>query len=171
MQNAVPGWDASWRNGGGRQFVVAKGDAWENKWGVRWEATREARRLRRERKRTGSGDRDEGKRKVIVSGAHTGVGLDSFIGARSTARSERKRGRKRDWWTGRAGGGRNEGWERRRWKRDGKHTHTRTYTWRRKREPYMAQFGTNGKNETHRESVRNQFAMHYAIPGHSRLPA
>lgn len=31
-----------------------------------------------------------------MSGAHTGVGLDSFIGARSTVRSERKRGRKRD---------------------------------------------------------------------------
>lgn len=54
------------------------------------------RRLRRERKRRGSRDRDEGKREAIVSGAHTGVGLDSFIGARSTARSERKRGRKRD---------------------------------------------------------------------------
>lgn len=48
------------------------------------------------------------------------------------------------------------------------HTHTHmvhTHTRRRKREPCVAQFGTNGKNETHRESVRNQFAMHYAIRG------
>lgn len=36
--------------------------------------------LRRERRRRGSKDRDEGKREAIVSGAHTGVGLDSFIG-------------------------------------------------------------------------------------------
>jgi len=42
-------------------------------------------------------DRDEGKREAIVFGAHTGVGLDSFIGY--TARSERKRGKKRDWET------------------------------------------------------------------------
>lgn len=107
----------------------------------------------------GEREREKG---TIVSGAHTGVGLDSFIGRAGTARSERKKGRKRDWRTEGVKDRSGEG-------EKGTETHTRAHTHvdtrRRKREPCVAQFGTNGKNETHRESVRNQFAMHYAIRG------
>lgn len=86
--------------------------------------------------------------------AHTGVGLDSFIG-RATPHGARGReeAERREGGEGKGSGGKGRG-----------DTHTETRKRRRKREP-VAQFGTNGKNETHRESVRNQFAMHYAIRG------
>lgn len=59
---------------------------------------RKKRERKKERAREGSGIENEGKREAIVSGAHTGVGLDSFIGraAPHDRESGRKRGRKRD---------------------------------------------------------------------------
>lgn len=47
-------------------------------------------RKREEEARESSGIQQEGKREAIVSGTHTGVGLDSFIG-RATPRSETAR--------------------------------------------------------------------------------
>lgn len=95
------------------------------------------------------------KEKAIVSGAHTGVGLDSFIG-RATPHGARGR---------EEGSGTGEGVKDGTGEGEKGTGDTHTYKRRRKREPCVAQFGTNGKNETHRESVRNQFAMHYAIRG------
>lgn len=51
-------------------------------------------RKRETRVREASGIVNGRKREAIVSGAHTGVGLDSFIGR--DRESGRKRGRKRD---------------------------------------------------------------------------
>lgn len=119
--------------------------------------------VQRERRR-GSKDHKR-KREAIVSGTHTGVGLDSFI----TRAPHGARGREEGNGTGerRGEGGKKKELETHTYI----YTHIYTYihTRGRKRKPCVAQFGTNGKNETHCESVRNQFAMHYAIRG-TRLP-
>lgn len=88
-----------------------------------------------------------------MSGTHTGVGLDSFIG-RAAHRGERGR---------EEGSGIGERGEGTRGRERGRAMKTT-------RGPVRGAIrGTNGKNETlllaRRELVKNQFAAHYAIRG------